>query len=65
MAKAKSAGDPVLDELTNIKRLLMFALLQSGMSQDQVASALGIDRSVVSRMFSAPKKAKRARAKSK
>jgi predicted transcriptional regulator len=52
-------------DLTSIKRLLVFALLNSGASQSQVAAALGVDPSVVSRMFSAPKKAKSARGKSK
>jgi predicted transcriptional regulator len=58
MAKSSNSGDPVLAELTSIKRLLVFALLKSGASQEQVAGALGVDQSAVSRMFSAPKKPK-------
>lgn len=59
MAKPDTSGDPVLAELTSIKRLLVFALLQQGMSQDQVAGALGIDQSVVSRMFPGQKTRKK------
>lgn len=52
MAKAKNgSADPVLSELVAIKRLLAFALLRSGASQKQVAAALGVDQSQVSRMF--------------
>jgi len=65
MAKPSDNNDPVLAELTSIKRLLVFALLKSGSSQEQVAGALGVDQSAVSRMFSAPKKAKGGRRKSK
>lgn len=56
MAKPSTISDPVLAELISIKRLLVFALLQAGTSQAQVAGALGVDQSVVSRMFSPPKK---------
>ena len=52
MAKTNSPPtDTVLDELIAIKRLLVFALLKSGASQDEVATALGISQSQVSRMF--------------
>ena len=52
MAKSKAGPtDPVLDELIVIKRLLVFALLRSGASQDDAATALGISQSQVSRMF--------------
>ncbi len=52
MTKAKSAPtEPVLGELQTIKRLLVFALIRDGASQTDVAAALGIDRSQVSRMF--------------
>jgi predicted XRE-type DNA-binding protein len=43
--------DPILEELIAVKRLLVFALLRSGASQKQVATALGVDQSQVSRMF--------------
>jgi hypothetical protein len=54
MAKSKTvtrAGDPLLTELVTIKRLLVFALLKSGASQAQVAAALGVAQSQISRMF--------------
>lgn len=38
-------------EVADIKRLLVYALLGNGMSQEAVASALGKDQSYVSRMF--------------
>jgi len=53
MAKAKTAQvDPVLAELIAIRRLMVFSVLKSGASQKQVAAALGVDQSQVSRMFS-------------
>lgn len=46
-----TATDPIVEELVAIKRLLVFTLLWQGATQEQVASARGIDRSQVSRMF--------------
>jgi hypothetical protein len=43
--------DQRLNELIAIKRLLVLALLKSGLTQTQVAGALEIDRSQISRMF--------------
>jgi predicted XRE-type DNA-binding protein len=43
--------DQRLNELVAIKKLLVLALLNSGLSQTQVAGALDIDRSQISRMF--------------
>jgi DNA-directed RNA polymerase specialized sigma subunit len=43
--------DEQLRELTSIKKLLVLGLLRSGLTQKQIAAALGIDRSQVSRMF--------------
>ncbi len=45
--------DPVVRELTGIKDLLSLFLLKSGASQVEVAKALGVDQSVVSRRFPA------------
>lgn len=45
---------PVLaaeEELIAIKKLIMLLLLKAGASQDEVAAALGVDQSSVSRMF--------------
>lgn len=53
MSKAGTTTvDPVLAELISIKRLLVFSLLHSGANQKQVAAALGVDQSQVSRMLS-------------
>ncbi len=43
--------DDLFAELTAIKQLIVFALLRSGASQDDVAATLGVDQSKISRMF--------------
>ena len=47
----ETARDPIVSELSEIKRLLVFALARSGASQDEIAEALGVSQSSVSRMF--------------
>jgi DNA-binding transcriptional regulator LsrR (DeoR family) len=44
-------SDPILRELSAIKKLLILALLKDGFTQSQVAAALEIDRTGVGRMF--------------
>ncbi len=44
-------ADPIVEELVAIKRLLVYALLEDGLSQGAVAAALGTNQSSVSRMF--------------
>ncbi len=46
-----SAATGVLRELENIKRLLMLALLRDGVSQSEIAKALGVSQPSISRMF--------------
>lgn len=41
----------VVKELAAIKKLLILALANSGMTQSQIAAALDVDRTSVSRMF--------------
>ena len=53
--KKKATGDPIQVELDSIKRLLALLLLKAGTSQGEIAMALGVDQSVVSRMFPARK----------
>lgn len=48
----KTNGDPIQMELDAIKRLLTLLLLKAGASQREIAKALGVNQSVVSRMFS-------------
>jgi predicted XRE-type DNA-binding protein len=49
----------ILEELVAIKRLLIFALLQQpGVTQGQVATALGVSQQQVSRLVSGGGKAK-------
>jgi predicted XRE-type DNA-binding protein len=47
----ESLTDQPLKELIAIRKLLVLALLNSGLTQSQVAGALDIDRSMISRMF--------------
>lgn len=44
--------DDMLEDLGAIKRLLVLALTLQGVTQAQIAAALGVDQSVVSRMLS-------------
>ena len=52
MAKHAEPTDPIVAELTSIKRLLVSLLVRSGASQGDVAKALGITQGTVSKMFS-------------
>lgn len=53
MAKRNAASEAigVLKELDDIKRLLMLALLRDGVSQGDIAKALGVSQPTISRMF--------------
>ena len=62
MAKANDTPtDPVLTELIAIKRLLVYALRKSGVSQEQIGIVLGISQPQVSRTFPFPGGGKRAK----
>lgn len=56
----RSTGDPVADELGSIKRLLVLQLITSGVQAKDIASTLGVDQSVVSRLVPARKVKKRS-----
>jgi predicted transcriptional regulator len=43
--------EQVVEELQSIKRLLALGLLKSGSSQTDLANALGVNQSSISRMF--------------
>ena len=43
--------DRTLDELVAIKKLVVLALVRSGTPQSQIAIALGVNQSQVSRLF--------------
>jgi len=47
-----SIASPLWKELDAIKRLLVLQLTRDGASQQQIAKALGVSQSSVSRMFS-------------
>lgn len=55
--------EQILSELIAIKRLVIYALMKSGAKQDDVAKALGVDQSQISRMFASKDKVKGKRAK--
>lgn len=57
--RRKAKGDPVAGELDSIKRLLMLQLITSGVQAKEIASALGVDQSVVSRLVPTRKVKKR------
>jgi Trp operon repressor len=40
-----------LNELVTIRKLLVLALLRSGMTQTELGAALGVDRTQIRRMF--------------
>ena len=46
----RSKGDPVVDELDAIKRLMILQLITSGIQSKDIASALGVDKSILSRL---------------
>lgn len=50
-----TSEDKIQEELENIKWLLVLALIKGGASQDEVATALAVDRSVVSKRIPARK----------
>jgi len=51
MSRGSTTAPDASEQLEAIKRLLVFGLLRSGATQKEVATALGTDQSVVSRMF--------------
>ena len=57
MAKGKRkrlvSDDPVVQELIDIKRLLIFQLMASGVQQAAIARALQVDAATVSRLVPA------------
>lgn len=44
-------NDPHLEELSTIRKLMVLALLRSGMTQAEIGAALGIHRTQVGKMF--------------
>jgi hypothetical protein len=59
--QANIFGEQSLDILIDIKRLLILQLLTSGVQATQVASALGVDKRVVSKLVPARKVRKRTK----
>ena len=63
---AKKPADPEaahLAEFIAIKRLLVFALIRDGATQEEIAAALGVAQSTVSGMVSEALKKQKAKAK--
>lgn len=62
--------DPLMtiaEEVSLVRKLAMFALLNSGVSQERLAGALGVSQATVSRLIggAATKEGRRATAKKK
>jgi predicted transcriptional regulator len=57
MAKEAEAPGSTVAELTAIKRLLILGLMMDGVTQGQLASALGVTQGTVSRMTNGMTKA--------
>lgn len=55
MAKRKRTAndDPIVQELADIKRLLVLGLMASGVQQSHIATALQVDAGTVSRLVPA------------
>jgi DNA-binding NarL/FixJ family response regulator len=51
--------DPIVRELLDVKRLLILQLLTQGVSQDQIARALGINQSTISRLVPTGRRTKK------
>jgi predicted transcriptional regulator len=47
----KQKSDPVLSELEMIRKLLVLALLRTGITQAQMGGVLGLSQSQISTMF--------------
>jgi IS30 family transposase len=50
MAKPDKENHPLLQELGDVKRLLILQLMLQGVSQGQIARALGVNQSTISRL---------------
>lgn len=60
MAKPKDVTEAeqlrrLADGIDDIKKLLIFALIRGGASQGNIATALGVNQSSISRLFSQSK----------
>ena len=61
MSGSRGSNNAVQEELEAIKRLLVLQLITSGVQATDVAKALRVDKSVISRMVPARKVKKPAR----
>jgi hypothetical protein len=46
-----ATNDEQLKELVTIRKLMILGLMRSGMTQGELGAALGVDRTVIGRMF--------------
>jgi transposase-like protein len=51
LAALRTDTSALVQQVDAIKRLMIVAMLRSGMGQRDVAKALGVDQSAISRMF--------------
>lgn len=55
----------IAQEVTMIRKLMVFSLLSSGVSQERVANALGVSQATVSRLVGAPSRASNGKSREK
>jgi DNA-directed RNA polymerase specialized sigma subunit len=53
--KRKKVSDALLAKLDSLKRLMILFLLKAGTTQEEIAMALDVDQSYISRTFPAKK----------
>ena len=46
-----ASSDDQIKELVTIRKLMILGLMRSGMTQNELGAALGVDRTVIGRMF--------------
>jgi DNA invertase Pin-like site-specific DNA recombinase len=54
-----SSGDPIAADLAAVKRLLILQLITSGVQSTEIAAALGVDKSTITRLVPSSKIKKR------
>lgn len=51
MVEKNVPEDPVVHELRELKKLMVLMLMRDGANQREIATALGVNQSSISRMF--------------
>jgi DNA-binding NarL/FixJ family response regulator len=51
ISKTDNLDDELLEEIVSLKRLFILYLVKSGVTQEEIAAALNVNQSTVSKMF--------------